>query len=268
MVRLVPDGIRRHELGGVDPVVAQGIVPTITFVGGAPISVNTSDCDAGTDANGNCDVVINSNVVGTFTVHAAADINVLGLTLHLETNGQDGNSGDATKTYVPPPFQGQIAPTATTCQDFVNGTASDLDEVLYGVKAGNINNTAPGVFFYYTRVTAPDPSFTVDVTQTETHTSFSTLFGVQNEDQIRLFNADCTNSSLGAISNGGGQAHIAISGATTGQVFIVSVKYQTSTVVGITVPDPTTVHYDFKTFIGLTQVDQDPNGLDLTLKTK
>ena len=129
--------------------------------------------------------------------------------------------------------------------------------------------TAPGVFFYYTTVTAPSSSFTIDIVQSETHATFSTLFSVQNISNIRLFNADCTISNLGTFSISGansGQATIQVSGATAGQVFIVSVKYTTSTVVGQNVPDPTTVHYDFVTNVNGGQVDQDANGLDLKKK--
>ena len=38
----------------------------------------------------------------TITAHASADIDVLSLTLHRETDGQIGNSNDATKIYVQP----------------------------------------------------------------------------------------------------------------------------------------------------------------------
>src|SRR5262249_43508308 len=57
-----------------------------------------------------------------------------------------------TNRFVP---TGKVAPTETTCQDFTSGTAGDLTQVMYGTKIGRINNTSPGVFFYYSRVTAP-----------------------------------------------------------------------------------------------------------------
>ena len=165
-----------------------------------------------------------------------------------------------------PLLQGKITPTQTTCQDFVSGTASDLTQVFYGVKSGTINNTAPGVFFYYTKVTAPGPAFTINIAQTNNNGAVP-FFGVQQNNQVILYNADCSTSNLGSPPNAAnGQATISVSGATAGQVFIVSVKYTTSTVVGTTVPNPTTVHYDFKTFIGNAQVDQDPDGLDLMQK--
>ena len=53
---------------------------------------------------------------------------------------------------------GQIAPTGTTCDQYVNGTAQDFSDyyasqggvIQYGIKANKINNANPGVFFYYT----------------------------------------------------------------------------------------------------------------------
>ncbi len=91
-----------------DPVA--GVVPEITFVGTPPSSVDTSDCDAGTDALGDCDVVINSATAGTFTMHAAVDLTVGGVSLHRETTGLGGNSGNAVKVYVDASIS--ISPTA------------------------------------------------------------------------------------------------------------------------------------------------------------
>src|SRR5262249_19222224 len=70
------------------------------------------------------------------------------------------------------PTCGQITPTATTCADFIGGTSGDLTQACYGVKSGKVNNTAPGVFFYYTRVTAPSASFTVTIVETKNNASF------------------------------------------------------------------------------------------------
>jgi hypothetical protein len=62
---------------------------------------------------------------------------------------------------------GRITPTQTTCEMFQDGTAGDLTSVCYGInKQKKINNTAPGVFFYYTKVFAPSADFYVDIVQT------------------------------------------------------------------------------------------------------
>jgi len=61
---------------GTGWVDAVGETPTITFPDGMPEYVDDSNCSDGTDANGNCTVVINSTVAGVYTVHANATISV------------------------------------------------------------------------------------------------------------------------------------------------------------------------------------------------
>jgi hypothetical protein len=163
--------------------------------------------------------------------------------------------------------EGQLTDAATSCETFVNGGALDGTEALYNVKKGKINSVAPGVFFYYDAVVAPASSFAIDVLQTETHPTFSALFGVQQETQIRLYNGDCTApSATYSVSGATGQAHVSVSGATPGQTFVVSVKYSGATLIGLTAPSPSTVHYGFATLIDGVTDDQDANGLDLTAK--
>src|SRR5262249_43356437 len=165
----------------------------------------------------------------------------------------------------------QVAPTETTCGAFRAGTSQDLNQIFYSVSGGTIaSSVAPGGFFYFTFVTAPSASFTIDIVQSENHPTFSTLFGVQQQpstSQVNLFNADCSNSSLGSVSfTGIGQARISVSGATAGQVFIVSVKYQKDNLVGATAPtNPTTVTYRFETQVNGTAVAFDT--VDLVLRS-
>jgi hypothetical protein len=79
---------------------AAGEIVTITFPGGAPGTVDDSDCADGTAADGTCVVIINSSVAGTFNAHAAADVSVGGITVSVETDGTGSNSDDAVKEYV------------------------------------------------------------------------------------------------------------------------------------------------------------------------
>jgi hypothetical protein len=156
---------------------------------------------------------------------------------------------------------GKLTPTDVACSDFVNGTAGDLTQVCYKVKSGFINNVAPGVFFYYTSVSAPSANFTIDIVQTKNNGSFPFL-GVHN-GEIRLYNANCTVIGSGTETSLG-QASVNVSGATVGQTFIVGIKYNPGSVVGTAVVTPgPTVHYDFHTEIGGLTVDLDPDGLDL-----
>jgi hypothetical protein len=161
----------------------------------------------------------------------------------------------------------QLTDTTTTCSMFAGGGAPDLTRALYNARKGTISSVAPGVFYYYSLVTAPASSFTIDVEQAETHPTFGTLFGVQQGSQVRLYKGDCTSPGVGsAVSVAGGQAHVSVTGATPGQAYIVSVKYSTSSVIGQPVPSPTTVHYTFATRVNGSVVAADADGFDLLRK--
>ena len=72
----------------------------------------TSTCGSPT-VNGNvatCTVTINNSTADVFTATASAQVHVDGLVLSRSTNGQSGNSGPATKTYVDASIS--IAPSA------------------------------------------------------------------------------------------------------------------------------------------------------------
>ncbi|MCJ7535713.1 MAG: prealbumin-like fold domain-containing protein, partial [Anaerolineales bacterium] len=160
-------------------------------------------------------------------------------------------------------FPGRTLETGTTCEMFRDGTAIALNQVLYGTKGKTINNAAPGVFFYYTKFIAPAADFTVDLHQ-QNNAEFVN-FLLQNEQQVRLFNGDCSSPSAGyTITFGTGQVSVHITGAAPGQVLIMSVKYETSSVVGQNQPGE--VRYDFHTDINGVMVDQDMDGLFLRKK--
>lgn len=77
--------------------VADGTVVTFSFVGATDaVFVGGNTC---TTTGGVCSIFINSNSVGTTTIHAAVTINVGGISIVRETDGTGLNSGDATKTY-------------------------------------------------------------------------------------------------------------------------------------------------------------------------
>jgi hypothetical protein len=169
-------------------------------------------------------------------------------------------------------FPGRILETGTTCEDYINGTAIELTEVIYQVKKELINNTAPGVFFYFTTFYAPGSEFTVEVDQV-TNPAFED-FSVQNESNVRLFNGDCSMPSVTYtvttdFINDPGHASVHIQGAADQQVFILSVKYDTGSVVGLTplsAPPPdkyATIQYDYWTVIGEDIVDGDSDGVKL-----
>jgi hypothetical protein len=157
---------------------------------------------------------------------------------------------------------GKVLETGTICEDYLNGTAIELNDIIYRLKQGKINNVAPGVFFYYTTFTAPSTDFTVDILQTSSPVFED--FHVQNIEQVRLFNGDCTVPAATITSTINGQVETVVTGAAPNNVYIMSVKYETGNVVGF--DDPGTIQYSYTTKIDGNAVDQNSNGLYLRKK--
>ena len=162
-------------------------------------------------------------------------------------------------------FPGRTLETGTTCEMYRDGTAIALNEILFGTKGKTINNVAPGVFFYYTKFVAPSEAFVIAIHQENDHLA-SFDFLVQNDQQVRLFNGDCSSPTASFTSGINGDTIVNIlGGATPGQEFILSVKYETSIVVGQTAPNKP-VNYSYRTVIDNAIVDQDLDGLVLRKK--
>ena len=137
----------------------------------------------------------------------------------------------------------KIAPTATTCQAFRNGTAADLDELRYTVKGGKINAVSPGVLFYYNTVTV-SAGATIRVTQTDNGTS--PTLGVQ-QNQAILWSLNCTKVAIGTVTAGG--ARVTYTNVPAG-TYIIGIKYTPDTVKGAAAPG--TVIYTFSTSVNGT----------------
>ena len=153
---------------------------------------------------------------------------------------------------------GQIAPTATTCQDFVDGDAGDLTEVFYGVKGNKINNVSPGVLFYYSLVTVSGAG-THEISVTQSTSPGFTLFGIQ-QNQAVLYNADCVKLANNATGT--------FAGLTAG-TYVVGIKYDPSTVIGQTKPGGNgEVVYTFTTNVDGTPVLSSPDSLTLKPRPK
>lgn len=78
---------------------APSIVPVISFPGSTPDFVDHLACDAGTDTNGQCFVIINNSEPGEFQVYAATIVTIRSRTVPVETDGTGDNSEDAKKIY-------------------------------------------------------------------------------------------------------------------------------------------------------------------------
>jgi len=135
----------------------------------------------------------------------------------------------------------QLLPTQTTCQQFTSGSASLENVITYGVKSNKINNVAPGVLFYYTKVVATGTTVQFDMLQTHTVTSaFPSglpFFGVQS---VSVFNGNCTSRTSGVTitqssTAAGAIVHVTITGATAGATYIANIKIDPSPIVGTSV---------------------------------
>jgi len=157
------------------------------------------------------------------------------------------------------PVTSQITPTATTCSQFNSGTAATLSELDYAVKSGKVSSVAPGVFFYWVKVTAVAGSNTFTVDQAITTGNFDSHFFSQASGSF-VYNSGCTkiNSS---ISTSNGVTTVSFSASSAGTYFI-GIKYDSKSVEGFAAPTPTTVHYEFST-VG---VPGSTSGIDLVKK--
>ena len=157
---------------------------------------------------------------------------------------------------------GMLAHTSTTCGTFMDGTAEPLlsSDVHWATRDNIISTISPGVFFYWTKVTAPSANFTVNVVQTKDNPSFPFIPVLQG--QVSRFDATCASMGDG-VETGPGQSSVTVQGATPGQVLIVSVKYSLKALIGTYMDDTTGCHYDFRTMINGQVVDADPDGLQI-----
>jgi len=159
-----------------------------------------------------------------------------------------GDSPDATKTWIPP--GGLIAPTQTTCNDVLNGTAQTLGQVNYSVTGGKIGQGInPGVFFYYAQITTTVPNQVVTVTQSNNSTNNAALFGILN-GQAWLWSGDCSSKIVGTVT-GPNDSGATFTVPTPGN-YIIGIKYQTKSIAGTTAPVPADITYTFTSSLGAT----------------
>jgi hypothetical protein len=113
--------------------------------------------------------------------------------------------------------------TTTACSNYLNGTGQKATSLCYTVCNGKISNVTPGEFFYYTSITAPSTSFTIDIAQSNSIAAYG-YFAIQQTDQATLWNSSCTKVATGtSISTG--QGRVSISNAVVGAKYVLSVKY-------------------------------------------
>ncbi len=155
-----------------------------------------------------------------------------------------------------------LFPTSTTCDTYKNG-AAPLAQLCYTATGKKVANITPGVFFYYSYITAPSASFTIDIVQSTSCTGFK-LFAIQQGNQISLYDNSCNKVASGnEVATG--QGRITINNATAGAQYVISVKYDSKSVQGSTFTgNPPVCQYSFESRIGGATVPNSQGSIDLT----
>ena len=149
----------------------------------------------------------------------------------------NSSTASITVNCAPPPPSAQITPTGTTCQQFRDGTAANLDAIVYSTRAGGtIGNVAPGIGFYFLRWSGG----TIHIVQSDN--GITPAFGVQSV-QVYLAST-CERTRAVSISTTG--TTTTVSGLGSGD-WILRLAFDPNTVVGTTSPAPATVTYTYTT---------------------
>jgi hypothetical protein len=157
----------------------------------------------------------------------------------------------------------QITPTGTTCSQFRDHTAATLASLNYSVNNGTIkNNVTPGVFFYWVSVTVPAGNNVFTITETITTGNFTGVFNVQSGGAgggNNVYSSNC-NGVTNTITQNPNTGTVTVSfNAPVAGTYIIGLKYDSKSIVGLPAPNPPTVHYNFTT----TGVPGSTQGLDL-----
>jgi hypothetical protein len=230
----------------------------------------------------------------------------------------DGKGGTDTSTLTlgitPVTFDvGQITPTGVTPNQYINGTASDFSNfyasqggvIQYGTNRGKINQTNPGVFFYYTGLSNTIKGVDVDgtpgvdkitlvidqsnngpdvVNNQSGNTEWN--FGTTLND-IKLYKVTDANnngkidpnetptqvqlqSSQVVFGTGATQGDVTINFTpdAVGSLYVVGVKYDTGTVVGLNEGTRPLVKYTFNTDVGSNGTFEETDTKGITLQYK
>ncbi len=223
-------------------------------------------------------------------VDSDADVTTGTTALTTLAAGVNDTSWDA--GFKPVSTKGLVAPTGTTPEQYIRGTAQTFEnyyasasggDFQYSTKSGLISQTNPGLMFYFSGrsgalVADSSGNLIINFVQDNTNSNFS-LFDIKNPklytvnvgaDNI-IGTADdsvtnITNSGLGDFTTtdsgdpgtGKDQLEINISGATAGQRFVVSAQYDPTFVnINAGALGNPSVHYNFSTKANGITVEKD-----------
>jgi VCBS repeat-containing protein len=153
-----------------------------------------------------------------------------------------------------------LFPTSTSCSTYKSG-AEPLAQLCYAFQGGRVSNITPGVFFYYTYITAPSASFCIDIVQSNS-CGFK-LFSIQ-KDQIFFYNSSCNRIATGTQTSITGQGRVCVTNATPGAQYVLSVKYDSKSVQGSTFSGNAPIcQYNFESRINNVTVDGTQGSINL-----
>ncbi len=219
--------------------------------------------------------------------------------------GAEVNDSDAS-SYTATAPGALIAPTGTTPLQYINGTAMTFQDyyayqggdIQYGVKSGKINQTNPGVFFYFTGASGDIKdgdndnvieNIEIKIDQSRSVSTINPFYPLNNSN-IQLYkvidNGDGTvgfgdslvavkpATTLSVVKNSAspnfGDLTVSFRPEAEGTMYVLSVKYSTASAVGATVgTNPAawpTSHYDFSTYVNNVFSETYAAGVDLAPK--
>ncbi len=248
--------------------------------------------------------------VGETWIFEASGIAISGTYSNLGTaegvaaDGQTATDADPSG-YTATPREALIAPTNTTPYQYISGTAMTFQDyyayqggvIQYGVKGGKISQTNPGVFFYFTGASGDivgadggdadtkADTMTITIDQTLDPDNATSKFDPLNYSNIWLYKVNDLNSN-GVVDAGdslttiklnksqisvvNGDVSISFTPDAVGSMYVIGVKYQTSSVVGDAVVKTggvyPTVNYNFDTVLNGSIIETYEGGVDLAPK--
>jgi len=229
--------------------------PTITCSANKQIECNAAFNFDPPTASDNCDGTITPIIVSTVTNTDGSK------TRTWKATDECGNENTCSQTITVANCV-HIFPTNTTCTDFSTGTAVGLPKVCTPIDDNGVvtQGVNPGVFFYYSFVTVPTGSFTIDVKQTNDG-KLDKLFIIQgysdNTSQIRLTTSSCGIVPFTAsfIDNGSGARLTGTNTSGADAIYIVSIKYDVKSIVGGDYTGTNTSSmYTFASYLGLNVI--------------
>jgi hypothetical protein len=143
-----------------------------------------------------------------------------------------------------------LFPTQTTCCNYLGGNTALFQQkfLCYSVASAKVQqNVNPGVFFYYGDFTlASDVSGTVVIKVLQSRNSNKLAnFAAQNDNQLRITIGNCqTPSTPISATTSGGDATFTLTNPKAGK-YVVSVKYDSKSIVGTDAGGSPTVTYTF-----------------------